>query len=229
MRLGRSLIRLEFSTPTEPFEGLRRLLRGASGDEKLEFEGQPIQIDRDPGITRVILNVRALEVHRQLIDDEEATAEDANASALQIVEELNEAGPFPGIAKAMSRLSLIEPVEMAFGRLKDRIVRRYLQPQHDLVTKASDIALVFDRKEGEQLRSLQIGPMEPPQLQAEHLIWKAKGDLPRTFIFVEASYSTTELSEEAYSPDALRSALLQPAARWQTSASSDIFQTILKG
>ena len=120
---------------------------------------------------------------------------------------------FPTLVRVRIDTICIESYELSFRELCSLFQRTYLQGTA-LVQQATDLGVTIDQDEGHVIRHVQLGPMEPEELQTDFLRWERES-MPDRFLFmglgfqwnVEMEYTSQELGN-----------VLADARSWQESA-----------
>ena len=182
MQLIKTRLYLEFTEPLIPWVGLRSLLRVASENDSLELQGSPLITDRPDKKQRVVLQFRAIEFLQEGEDSYEACA----TNAMEFVRLTHEALPLPSLRNISYNSTYIEAYSLPFHELIVLFKRRYLR-SNAIIDPATDVGFTIDYHEGEVEKHLQVGPMEPDQLQSQYLRWPREG-LPDCFVFMFLGY-----------------------------------------
>ena len=213
MQLIRTRLYLEFTVPPSPWVGLRSILRVASENDDLELRGAPIITDRPTKKQRVSLQFRAIGFEQEGEDSYESCL----TQAMDFVRQTHEASPLPPVRSLRYDTTYIEPYSLPFHELVALMKRRYLR-SNSIIDPATDLGFVFDYHEGELEKHLQIGPMEPAQLQSDFLHWPREG-LPDCFVYIDLGYQRKK--ELEFDLTDLQS-VLNDAVRWQLSQADAI-------
>ena len=221
MNLVKSVLRISFETPTDPWLKLRELMRTAASDPKIEMQAASLVLDRKDKKTRILLQIRGVGLEQET----NGSLAQAVAEARSMMARLNEVSPFPEVRMMKYDVAFIDPFDMPFHELVDHMKGRFLKPTR-IVGLSSDIALVFDQRDEDLLKHVQIGPMDRAQLVSDVLRWANEDEIPDTFVFAEIGYENTQ--RIAFSEDALDS-FLKEAMKWQESEANAIFNELKEG
>lgn len=217
MELVKTTLRLQFTTVTEPWLKIRDMLRVAGGDPQKELHAAPLLLDQQEKRQRVMLadNGIAVELERLGLSDQ------GTAPTLDLVTDMNKASEFPPVAQVSHTSLFIRPYTLPFHELLSLIKERCL-PNNSLVEAATDIGLLFDEQEGETKKSVQMGPMNPGQLQSQYLIWPRE-NIPDVFLFMALTFARAR--EEPFTRQSIEE-LLRSALEWEERQLSLITQTL---
>ena len=209
VELVRTIIRLEFAEALRPWLEVRGLFRVASGDENSEVKGETTYFENEENRQRIGFQMRGFSFEQE----GDRTTEMVVQNALQAFSELNDVSSFPSLTKVRIDSIFIEPYALSFRELCSLFERTYLQDTA-LIQQATDLGVTIDRDEGHVFKHVQLGPMEPKQLQETFLRWE-RDTMPERFLFmglgfqwnVEMEFSSQELGN-----------VLADARSWQESA-----------
>lgn len=209
VELVRTVIRLEFAEPLQPWLEVRGLFRVASGNENVELKGESTYFENEENWQRIGFQMRGFSFEQE----GDRTNEMVLQNALQAFSELNDVSSFPTIEKVRVDSMYIDPYGLSFRELCSDFQRAYLQ-NTALIEHATDLGLTFEQDEGHVIRHVQLGPMEPKELQTNFLRWEREST-PDLFLFmglgfqwnVEMEYTSQELG-----------IVLADARSWQESA-----------
>ena len=154
----------------------------ASENDGLELRGEPIITDRPNKKQRVILQFRSIGIEQEGEDSYESCL----TQAMDFVRKTHEASPLPPLENLRYDSTFIEPYSLPFHELLALMKRRYLR-SNAIIDPATDVGFTIDYHEGEVEKHLQIGPMEPAQLQSVYLHWPRE-DLPACFVYMFLGY-----------------------------------------
>lgn len=220
MRLVRHTLTIEFARPARPWEDLRSLLRVAAGDEGAEMQSPPIILDRPKEKARIVLQVRGMIVDRET-DEDLVTAAKA---CTQQISALGEAVPLPRIASFRFDAMFIDPFDAPFHELVNLLKKHYLSSVR-IVQASTDLGLTFDQRDGNQLKHINMGPMDKAQLIGDVLKWPPTPEPPDVFVFANLAYQ--ESTERDYSDSEL-DAFMSQAVEWQVSECDAIAAELLE-
>ena len=192
-----------------PWLEVRGLFRVASGNENAELKGESTHFENEKNRQRIGFQMRGFSFEQE----GDRTNEMVVQNALQAFSELNDASTFPTLERVRIDSIFIEPYELSFRELCSHFQRTYLQDTA-LIERATDLGLTIDQDEGHVSRHVQLGPMEPKELQTNFLHWE-RDSIPDLFLFmglgfqwnVEMEYTSQELEN-----------ILADARSWQESA-----------
>ncbi len=209
VELVRTVIRLEFAEALQPWLEVRGLFRVASGNENAELKGESMYFENEENRQRIGFQMRGFSFEQE----GDRTNEMVVQNALQAFSELNDVSTFPTLERVRIESIFIEPYELSFRELCSHFQRTYLQDTA-LIEHATDLGLTVDQDEGHVIRDVQLGPMEPKELQTNFLRWE-RDSIPDLFLFmglgfqwnVEMEYTSQELGS-----------VLADARSWQESA-----------
>ena len=221
MNLVKSVLRINFETPTDPWLKLRELMRTAASDPKIEMQAASLVLDRKDEKTRILLQIRGVGLEHET----NGSLAQAVADARSMMARLHEVSPFPEVGMMRFDVAFIDPFDVPFHELVDHMKGYFLNPTR-IVDLSSDIGLTFDQRDEDLLKHVQIGPMDRAQLVSEILKWADEDDIPDTFVFADLGYENTQ--RLAFSEDALDSFLKQ-AMEWQESEANAIFNELKEG
>jgi hypothetical protein len=221
MNLVKSVLRIDFEKPTDPWLTLRELMRTAASDPKIEMQAVPLILDRKDEKTRILLQIRGIGFEHET----NGSLAQAVADAQSMMTRLNRVSPFPEVRIMRYDVDFIDPFDMPFHKLVDHMKGYFLKPTR-IVGLSSDLALVFDQRDEGLLKHIHVGPMDRAQLVSEILRWADEDEIPDTFVFANLSYENTQ--RIAFSEDALDSFLKQ-ATEWQESEVNAIFNELKEG
>lgn len=207
MELVKTVLRLDFESPTKPWLEIRAMLRFAGGDPAAEVGAPPIVVDLATERKRIVVQLRAVSMEHEMPGSTETSISDA----VRLMSGLNDASEFPAISRIRHDAIFIEPFPIPFHELVDFLKKRYLMP-NSLAGAATDIGLIFDVHEAAAKKHVQVGPMDATQLRSEILRWPPEG-LPDTFVFLGLRHESAQ--EVQFSPDSLHT-LLRTALEWET-------------
>ena len=218
--LVKTIIRLEFAEALRPWLEVRGLFRVASGDENAELKGEPTYFENEQNRQRIGFQMRAYSFEQE----GDRTIETVVQNALHAFSEVNDVSTFPALEQLRIDSIFIEPYSLSFCELCSLFQQTYLQ-NTTLIEKATDLGVTIDQNEGHVTKYVQLGPMEPKQLQTTFLRWD-RDSIPDRFLFmglgfqwnVEMDFSSQELGS-----------VLEDARSWQESTielvQSDIRRT----
>ena len=205
-RLVKTALRIDFVEGLKPWIELREVLRAAGGKPDAEVQAGPMVLEDPKKKTRVILQVRGL------IIEDEAPADllTSYRNIIGMASKINNASAFPSTSLVRFDSIQIHAHPSSFATLLDILTSALLR-QNPITTGATDVALIFDKRENGTLYHTQIGPMEPDQLQREFLKWELKSS-PDVFTFIGLDFE--EHTDMAFDLERLKS-LSQKAVTWQ--------------
>jgi hypothetical protein len=178
----KSTFRIEFTEAIRPWLDLRGIFRAFSGNPSLEIQGQPITVDRAEKHHRLILEVRGVTLHQE----GRRSLRDSADEAVRTITAIDEVLPLPIISSVRFDALFIEGYPLPFHDLVARFKGTFIQPS-PIGDPAVDIGLSLDYQDGDVVRHIQLGPMEPLQLKSTFLIWPSER-LPDQFLFISLGY-----------------------------------------
>lgn len=221
MNLVKSILRIDFLTPTNPWVEIRELMRTAASDPKIEMQAAPLVLDRKNERMRIVLQIKAVGIEHETSGPLAQAAADARSMMLH----LDQVSRFPDVRRMRYDVIFIEPFDLPFHELVDHLKGRYLKATR-LSNLSSDIGLIFDQQEDDLLKHVQLGPMDRAQLASEFLRWADERKIPDTFAFMNLGYWVME--EMAFSEDALGS-FLERAVAWQQQEAEALVSDLKEG
>ncbi len=207
--LVRTAIRVEFAEALRPWQEVRELSRVASGDESAELKGEATHFENEEKKQRIGFQMRGFTFEQEGPKSSEETIH----SALAAFSDLDEASTFPTLQRVRIDSIFIEPYALSFRELCSQFQRAFFQDTA-LMEGATDLGLTIDQDEGHVSRHVQLGPMEPRQLQTTFLRWERES-IPECFLYMGLGVQWNV--EMAYSSQELES-VLSDAGSWQDSA-----------
>ena len=222
MDLVTVVLRLEFVEAMRPWLELRDLFRVAGEQQTAEIQGQPVVVLRQQRKERITLQIRGLvfeqETAKSLVQ--------AVGQSLALVDQLNQVSPIPRLRFTRLDAMFVEAYQLPFHELLARTKEEFFRPQA-LVSAATDIGLTLDIADGDETNHMQIGPMMPPQLQADFLVFP-RDRLPAQFLFISLGRSRTIADGYPYERDVLE-IFLKQTTQWQSTESQAIAASIAGG
>lgn len=221
MNLVKSVLTVNFGEATGPWLELRELLRTATSNPKIEMQAAPLVLERTDERMRILLQVRGVALEHET----DGPLAEAIVAARSMMVRLNEASAFPDMRSVSYNVVFIEPVAMPFHELVEHMKGKFLK-QTRITNISSDIGLVFDQRDNDVLKRVNIGPMDRAQLVSEFLKWAKEGEIPDTFVFLNLGYENTQ--QVPFSEEALGS-FLNEAAEWQESEANSLIGELKEG
>ena len=209
VELVRTDIWLEFAEALRPWLEVRGLFRVASGDETAELKGETTFFENEDKRQRIGFQMRGFSFEQEGA----RTIESVLQNALQAFSELNTVSTFPAIERVRINSIYIEPYELTFREICTLLQRTYLQSSA-LMEHATDFGMTIDQDEGHVIKSVQLGPMDPKQLQTTYLRWE-RDSMPEQFLFMGLGFQWKV--EMEYNSEDLGT-VLADARSWQDSA-----------
>lgn len=209
IELVRTVIRLEFAEALRPWLEVRGLFRVGSGDETAELKGETTHIENEEKMQRIGFQMRGFSFEQE----GNRTNEVVTQNALRTFSELNDVSPFPTLQRVRIDSMCIEPYETSFRELCSQFRRTYLRDTA-LMNQATDLGVTIDQDEGHVSKHVQLGPMEPEQLQTTFLRWE-RDTIPDRFLFISLGYQWNV--EMEYESQELGNVLAE-ACLWRESA-----------
>jgi hypothetical protein len=213
VELVKTVLRLDFSAASRPWLELRDIIRVAAGDEAGEIQASPVTIERPQQRQRVVVQVRAVTLEQEMPQ----SADYSLAQAIEMTTRLNEASEFPTLSRIRYDAVFIEPFSLPFHELLVNLKECFLRPS-TVVESATDIGLVLDKHENDNVKHVSLGPMDAEQLRSQYLRWPSEG-IPDTFVFLGLAYERK--TEVPFGAQLLRD-FLRTAADWQASEAAAI-------
>lgn len=186
MELVKAGLKLDFTEAMSPWLDLRGLFRAAQDDPGAEVQGQPLVTVNTDRRQRVVLQVKSFSVEQEGTAAHPASPD----AALSVVERIAAATPLEEVRSRRFDMMFIDPFELPFQELVSEM-KSSIFVQGGLIDRATDIAVSLDERIGESdTNHMQIGPMSPPQLNAQFLAI-SRDDLPEQFLFIGIGRSWT--------------------------------------
>jgi hypothetical protein len=209
VELVRTYIWLEFAEALRPWLEVRGLFRVASGDETAELKGETTYFDNEDKRQRIGFQMRGFSFEQE----GPKTIESVVQGALLAFAELNDVSTFPAIERVRINSIYIKPFETSYREVC-RILQRTYFEDSALIERATDFSVTIEQDEGHLIKSIQIEPMGPQQLQETFLRWE-RDPIPEQFLFMGIGFQWNV--EMEYSSEGLGS-VLADARLWQESA-----------
>ena len=206
--LVKTTVRLGFAEALRPWLEVRQLFRVASGNENVELQGESTYVEREQEKQRFRFQTRALSFEQE----GDLTGETVIQTALEKFADFNSVSPLPTLERVRIDSLFIEPFELPFQELRSLIGQTYLQP-NSLAEQATDIAVILEQEQGHVAKFMEVGPMEPKQLQETYLHWQ-KDSIPEQFVFIGLGYQWNV--EMEFNIQELHDVLVEAQA-WQES------------
>ena len=215
MELVKTIFNLQFASAIRPWLEIRDMLRVA-GSGPGEIAANPVMLDQKEKRQRVVLQVKAVGVELEPLDSSNQAA-----TILELITGMNEASEFPPVAEIRHTCLFIKPYSLPFHELLSLVKDRFFR-SNPLVEPATDVGLLFDEREGEIFKHVQMGPMNTEQLQSQYLTW-AREAIPEVFLFVDLTYTRTR--EEPFARESVDE-LLRSAGDWQERQLRAVLQAL---
>lgn len=214
MQTVKSIVRVDFAEASRPWLDLRALFRVAQGKETAEVQSQPLVFLREADRQRVFLQMKALIVECE----REAPTLESLMSAISTVRDLEAAVPFADATLIRFEVYRIDAFELPLRELTARIKDHFIKPT-PFLPAATDLQVVLEETDPDGMTShLQIGPMEPEQLNGQVLAYARTG-LPDQFLFL--GLAQTHASHGKIDATALEE-MASRFTMWAEKTSSDV-------
>lgn len=213
MELLKATIKLTFAAPFHPWREMREIVRVGTGNPSAELAGNPLVLDTRDEKQRVVIEVRSVTLAQENLTSLEANID----PTIAFFTRLHEASNLPSIRQIRHDAIFIEPYALPFHELLNAIKEKFLR-SCPVVDSATDVGLVFDQHEGDMVKHIMAGPMQPEQLRSQFLVWP-RDDIPQQFAFVMVGCEQN--NECAFDAASLRG-FLTDTMNWQMNEAASV-------